>query len=344
MPSSARLRSFLAASILFLTSFSLAIANEPEASVFDRYNANPILAEINGQPIRFEDVRDKDVQDAAQNFFQQLSTKLPGIVLEKLAETHPEINPAPEFVINDDMVKQFYTQNRLENRGTLVELTPQIRGYLETQLKQESIFRQFNQALQKGWVQTYLEPPSEFLIETSLAQGYLRGNPQAKVILLEYSDYQCPFCRRVQSTLDQLIKDYGDRVAFGYRHFPLPFHKEADEAAVAVECAREQGQFEPLHKLLFENQKEQFPENLIAYAKDLDLKNPDAYETCIKEDRYRSRVLADIQAGQAAGVSGTPGFFVGTFEPKTGRVRGELLSGARPMQDFRQTLEKYLVR
>jgi protein-disulfide isomerase len=141
-----------------------------------------------------------------------------------------------------------------------------------------------------------------------------------------------------------LIKEYGDRVAFGYRHFPLPFHKEADEAAIAVECARDQEKFEELHSLLFENQKNQFVEDLVGYADEIGLKDVDQFEKCIVKEKYRSRVLEDMKAGQQAGVTGTPGFFIGTFDSKTGRVRGELLSGARPLQDFKQSLEKYLDR
>ena len=70
----------------------------------------------------------------------------------------------------------------------------------------------------------------------------------------------------------------------------------------------------------------------------------DQYEKCIAEEEYRSRVLEDMKAGQEAGVTGTPGFLIGTFDPKYGRVRGELLSGARPLQDFKKALEKYLDR
>ena len=215
---------------------------------------------------------------------------------------------------------------------------------MANQLKQESVYRQYNEALSKGLVKSYLQAPSEFLLESNVGQGYTRGNKEAKVIVLEYSDYQCPFCARVQPTVTELIKEYGGRVAFGYRHFPLPFHKEADEAAIAVECARDQGKFETLHALLFKNQQNQFVNDLIGFADEIGLENVDQYEKCIVEEKYRSRVLKDMKAGQEAGVTGTPGFLIGTFDPKSGRVRGELLSGARPLQDFKKALEKYLDR
>ena len=335
----------------YLTAFSLLsmiltanlLANEKEAPEQDYFQANPIIAEINGKIIRFEDLRDKAAQDAAQALYDQLARLLPNLVLNELAKSDAEIDPNPQFTISDDMVTLFYKQNRLENRGSIDDLRPQIRDYLAKQLHQESVYRQYNEALSKGLVKSYLQAPTEFLLETNVGDGYVRGNKEANVIVLEYSDYQCPFCARVQPTVTQLIKEYGDRVAFGYRHFPLPFHKEADEAAIAVECARDQEKFEELHSLLFENQKNQFVEDLVGYADEIGL-DVDQFEKCIVKEKYRSRVLEDMKAGQQAGVTGTPGFFIGTFDSKTGRVRGELLSGARPLQDFKQSLEKYLDR
>ena len=128
------------------------------------------------------------------------------------------------------------------------------------------MLNQYSLALKKGWVISNLEAPSDFLLKGNIKTGYLRGNKKASVILLEYSDYQCPFCSRVQSTIRKLIDKYQDRVAFGYRHFPLAFHKEADEAAIASECAREQGKFEEIHRLLYSRQKAQGKEELKKYA------------------------------------------------------------------------------
>jgi len=340
-----KLHKFYTALAFFSISMTLPLAaNEQIVLQKDYFQANPIIAEIDGEIIRFEDLRDKAAQDAAQALYVQLARLLPNLVLNELAKSDSKIDPNPIFTISDEMVTLFYKQNRLENRGSIDDLRPQIRDYLANQLQQESVYRQYNEALSKGLVKSYLQAPSEFLLETNVGLGYLRGNKDAKVIVLEYSDYQCPFCARIQTTLTKLIKEYGSRVAFGYRHFPLPFHKEADEAAIAVECARDQGKFEVLHSLLFKNQKNQFIEDLIGYADEIGVKDVDQYEKCIIKEKYRSRVLDDMKAGQEAGVTGTPGFFIGTFDSKSGRVRGELLSGARPLQDFKQALKKYLDR
>ena len=204
------------------------------------------------------------------------------------------------------------------------------------------MLNQYSLALKKGWVISNLEAPSDFLLKGNIKTGYLRGNKKASVILLEYSDYQCPFCRRVQSTISKLLDKYKDRVAFGYRHFPLAFHKEADEAAIASECAREQGKFEEIHRILYSRQKAQDKEELKKYAREIKVKYPAKFDECLDSEKYRGLVNQDMKDGANLGITGTPGFFVGLFNPKSGEIQGEVLSGAQPYDAFQQALEKYL--
>ena len=222
-----RISKFLSAyAIILLALAANLFAKENEVQEQDYFQANPIIAEINGKIIRFEDLRDKAAQDAAQALYDQLARLLPNLVSNELAKSDAEIDPNPQFTISDDMVTLFYKQNRLENRGSIDDLKPQIRDYLANQLKQESVYRQYNEALSKGLVKSYLQAPSEFLLETNVGQGYIRGNKEAKVIVLEYSDYQCPFCARVQPTLTELIKEYGSRVAFDTAISLCPFMRK----------------------------------------------------------------------------------------------------------------------
>ena len=206
----------------------------------------------------------------------------------------------------------------------------------------QHMLNQYSLALKKGWVISNLKAPSDFLLKGNIKTGYLRGNKKASVILLEYSDYQCPFCGRVQSTINKLLEKYKDRVAFGYRHFPLAFHKEADEAAIASECAREQGKFEEIHGILYLRQKAQDKEDLKNYAREIKIKSPVKFDECLDNEKYRGLVDQDMKDGANLGITGTPGFFVGLFNPKSGEIQGEVLSGAQPYDAFQQTLEKYL--
>jgi len=308
------------------------------------YHPNPVVGIVDGKPVTFEDVRNKKANDLSLQLYQHLSVRLMEYAVEKLAKKHPEIKLTPEKKATLKEIIAVYEQNNLQERGTLNQLRPQIKQFLERQISSQHLLDQYSLALEKGWTISHLEAPSDFLLRGNVKTAYLRGNKKASVILLEYSDYQCPFCGRVQTTIRKLINNYQDRVAFGYRHFPLAFHQEADEAAIASECAREQNKFEEIHLLLYANPKAQNVDDLKKYARDIKIKSPDKFDQCLDSERYRGLVNEDMKDGAALGITGTPGFFVGLFDFKSGEIQGEVLSGALPYNTFQQTLNKYLSR
>lgn len=149
---------------------------------------------------------------------------------------------------------------------------------------------------------------------------YVRGNPNAKVTLIEYSDFECPYCARFFSaTIEPLVKSYGDKIRFIYRHFPLSFHKNAMPAALAAECAGEQGKFWEMHDKIFAlNLSEELGvDNFKKAAKDFKL-NTAKFNDCLDTQKYKAKITSEMNGGAAAGISGTPGTF----------VNGELIKGA----------------
>ena len=125
-----RISKFLPATAIILMVLAAHLsAKEKESNKWDYFQSNPIIAEINGKIIRFEDLRDKTAQDAAQALYEQLARLLPKFVLNELAKSDAEIDPNPQFTISDDMVTLFYKQNRLENRGSIDDLKPQTVSY-----------------------------------------------------------------------------------------------------------------------------------------------------------------------------------------------------------------------
>ncbi len=336
-------KTFLFKFLLLLISIS--IKNSPtygqESSV---YNQNPVLGFIDGKQVTFEDVRNKKTNDLSLQLYKQLSDRLMEYSIKKLAKKHSEINLTPKKKVTLKEIISFFEQNNLQKRGTLDQLRPQIKIFLQQQIHNQHLLDQYSLALEKGWVVSHLKPPSELLLVGNIKTGYLRGNKKSAVILLEFSDYQCPFCGRVQPTINRLINDYKDRVTFGYRHFPLSFHKEADEAAIATECAREQDKFLEFHLLLFSRQKAQTSSDLKKYARKIKISSPEKFDKCLDSEKFRGLVEQDISDGSKLGITGTPGFLVGTFNPKTGEIKGEVLSGAQPYNVFKKTLDKYLSR
>ena len=133
-------------------------------------------------------------------------------------------------------------------------------------------------------------------------------------------------------------------MAFGYRHFPLSGHKEADEAALAVECARDQGKFPEYHALLWLNRSKQFVVDLKKYARTVAVGDATRFDKCLDSKKYLKRMQKDLADAADLGVNGTPSFVVGTYDRKKGMVRGEILSGAMPESSFRALLNKYLAQ
>ncbi len=174
-------------------------------------------------------------------------------------------------------------------------------------------------------------PEAEFADIKLTASDHVRGSKDAPVIIVEYSDFQCPFCSRAVPTVDQVIKTYGDKVAIVYRHFPLSFHENARPAAIASECAGEQNKFWEFHDKLFANQESLGEQFYINTATELKL-NVDKFTTCIKTEKFAQKVDGDFAQGQTDGVSGTPTFF----------INGKKLGGAQPFAAFKPIIDAEL--
>ena len=159
------------------------------------------------------------------------------------------------------------------------------------------------------------------------------GEPDAPVTVIEMTDYECPFCRRHrQQVLDDLMAEYGGRIRYYSLHFPLTsIHPLAFRAAEAAECAHDQGRFWEYNEAMFDSTERLVPETLIALAGDVDM-DVAVFSQCLTSGSKRDVVVGDIQAGQSLGVRGTPTFF----------INGKLLSGARPLDVFREVIDAEL--
>jgi protein-disulfide isomerase/plastocyanin len=162
----------------------------------------------------------------------------------------------------------------------------------------------------------------------------IKGDVNAPVTIIEFSDFECPFCGKyVMETYPQIVKDYIEtgKVRYVFRDFPLDFHTKAQKAAEAAECAGEQGMYWEMHDYLFANQDYLEVSYLKGYAKDLKL-DTDKFDECLDSGAMEEEVLADLIEGQSYGVSGTPGFF----------INGKMISGAQPYEVFVQEIEAAL--
>ena len=169
----------------------------------------------------------------------------------------------------------------------------------------------------------------------ALETGTLLGARDAAMKIVEFSDFQCPYCARVQPTLRALRAKYPADVAVVYRHNPLEsLHPHARAAAMAASCAEEQGRFEALHDVLYERQDSIGVSSWRRFAELAKVPRIEAFETCVREERYRARLERDMKAASDAGLNGTPTFV----------VNGRVLTGARTLAEFEVAVQAALNR
>lgn len=181
-------------------------------------------------------------------------------------------------------------------------------------------------------------------VRTSVADAPVLGRADAPVTLVDFSDYQCPFCQRFfATTLPALKKEYIDtgKVRYVFRDFPLDqLHPQARKAAEAAHCAGEQGKYWDMHALLFRNQQALALPQLSEHARAAGLDQA-KFEACLSSGRYAARVARGLADGAAAGVQGTPGFVVGKMKAAN-VVEGALIRGAQPLETFRRVIDQVL--
>jgi protein-disulfide isomerase len=171
-----------------------------------------------------------------------------------------------------------------------------------------------------------------FRASPDLAGTPARGAADAKVTIVEFSDFHCPFCKRVQPTLDQLLTKYPSQVRLVYKHMPLDnLHPQARRAAEASWCSQQQGKFWQYHDLLYEGGPDGSDATLSALAERAGI-DVTAFQQCLSAGKAAEAVQQHVAEGAKLGVSGTPGFF----------VNGRFLSGAVPLEAFVQVIEEEL--
>jgi len=165
------------------------------------------------------------------------------------------------------------------------------------------------------------------------AVGPAKGPATAPVTIVEFSDFQCPFCARLIPTLDQVTSKYGDKVRLVFRQFPLAMHAEAQKAAEASLCANDQGKFWEFHDAMFKNQQALAVDQLKAKAVEMGM-NAEQFNSCLDGSKHAAQVKKDFEEGSKAGVSGTPAMF----------VNGRFISGAVPFPEIAKVIDDELNR
>ena len=241
--------------------------------------------------------------------------------------------PSRTLPVTDDDIRQIYEQNRnaFPNQ-TLEQMEPQIQAFLEQQRPMQALHAYMGELRTAADdVRVELEPPRT-TIETD-ANDPAFGSRNATVEIVEFSDFQCPFCQRLNGTLEQLKADYGDDARLVFKDYPLPNHAQAFKAAEAGNCAHEQGKFWELHDVMFSSQSELEVADLKRHAGELGLDQA-SFDTCLDSGRFAASVSADLRLGQGVGVSSTPTVF----------INGRAVMGAAPYNVFAEIVQDEIDR
>lgn len=315
---------------LALTMSTLVWADGPVATVgsttIDRAtlekHIKPKLIEIENE--KYEAMKDGLDELIAEELTKQ-EAKAKNVTPEALIKTEvADKVTAP----TEDEIKKVYEENKeaLQN-APLDSVKSKIVDYLKSQRGAERQ-QAFVEELKKKYpTKTSLKAPT---IEVSTGGRPVLGPATAPVTIIEFSDYECPFCKRAEPAMEQVLSTYKDKVKFVYRHYPLPFHQHAKPASEAALCANLQGKFWEYHKKVFASAS-LAEETLKQIAKDVGL-DAAKFDTCMKNHETAKEIEKDLEEGQSVGVNGTPAFF----------INGRMLSGAQPFEKFKEVIDAAL--
>jgi protein-disulfide isomerase len=241
--------------------------------------------------------------------------------------------PARTLPVTDEEIALLYGQNQNAFGGrTLEQMKPEVRMFLEQQRPTQALHALMSELRDKADdIDLNLDPPRTPIGVTDADPAF--GPATASVEIVEFSDFQCPFCKQLADTLDQLKEGYGTEIRLVFKDYPLPNHAQAFKAAEAGLCANEQGKFWDLHDIMFGQQDALQVENLKRYASELEM-DQTAFDACLDSGRFAGEVNADLRAGQGYGVSSTPTVF----------INGRAVLGAAPIQLFEQIIDEELER
>lgn len=248
--------------------------------------------------------------------------------------------------VGDKDVQKFYDnfkEQASKMNRPIPPLSDEIKGRIRQQLegeKQEERKTVYFDQLKKKYKVTYLMSPPR--MEVANGDRPVRGSNSAPITIVEFSDFECPYCQKGAQTMEKVLKEYKGKVKLYFRDYPLGFHPHAKPAAVAARCAQEQGKFWEYHDQLFNSQKDwlgkakedKATEGYLAIAKKAGVKKEDAFKACLEGGQKMALVEADQAAGEDVGVTGTPAFF----------VNGVPLSGAMPFEKFKEVIDQELAR
>lgn len=286
------------------------------------------LAEAQVRQLRNQEyeVRRRALDDLVTQKVLDAAARKRGLTADQLLKAEVDGKFTPP---TDAEVEAFYLGQRDRLNRPFEDVKSQLRQRLTQYRLQQARRDYLGKLRQQADVTILLRPPT---VEVAVDPARVLGSPAAPITIVEFSDFQCPFCKRASATIKEVMAKYAGKVRLAYRDFPLrEIHSDAESAAEAARCAGEQGKFWEYHDLLFESQGKLDAASLDGYAQSLKLDGK-KFQACLASGKFKAQIEQDLHDGARAGVDGTPGFF----------VNGVFLNGAVPLSSFERVIDEQL--
>jgi protein-disulfide isomerase len=307
-------------SVLTIGLFSLTLVGPTFAASSDTANqANATMIEIDGTKLSFADIEKQKpgaffhavntfypgeqsaLKDFVDDFILEQQAKKEGLTVDQLLEKH--VNSTIDKDPPEDALKVFY--EGIDTTQPYSAIKDQIIQSIRTRRIAKAKTAYMDTLRKDAKVSVRLTPPRAAV---NLKDTPVRGPEAAKVVLVEYADFECPYCQQIQPTLTKLEKAYEGRLAFAYKDVPLPMHPHAEKAAEASHCAAEQGKYWEYHDQLYSSRQLDISA-LKEQARNMKL-DGDAFDKCLDSGEKAPGVKASLAEGQRLGIDGTPSFFM----------------------------------
>ncbi len=290
-----------------------------------------LLSAVQAQlfPLRNQEyeIKKRTLDSLIEQKLLEAAAKKKGIPTEKLLEQEVDSKVQQP---SDAEIQAYYLAQKDRLNRPFDELKAQLLQGLK-QAKIQQARQDYMKGLRNGAdVVVLLSPPR---MQVGYDPARVRGNPKAPVMIVEFSDFQCPYCHQVEPVIKDVLAKYKDKVSLAYRDLPLKqIHPQAEIAAEASRCAGEQGKYWEYHDQLFSSSKLD-RDALLEYARNLKLEDKQ-FDSCLSTGKYHADVEKDLREGMQAGITGTPGFF----------INGVAVSGSQPQESFTRVIDQELAQ
>lgn len=289
---------------------------------------------------------ESDLYEAEQKIFDIKFNKLNQLLITKLIEADKNSKELTQdqyfekyivssIKIGEKEINDFILERKIPKEQINDDVKKKIVQFLTMQQKEKAVQTWIGTKTKATGIEIFLQKPKRPTFDVSVGNAPTFGSKTAKVTIVEFSDFQCPYCAQGSKVLKGLKEKYGNKIQVAFKQFPLPFHTQAKKAALASMCIFEQSAdlFWKMHDEMFAHQDKLNINDLKELAKKLGAKS-DQFDKCLDENKYMDHIDKDIAEGKEIGVKSTPTFF----------VNGQLVAGALPVEMFSEIIDEELAK